>query len=568
MNILKRFFPYILILILSFLAFKSLIVPGFFSMHDDTQVTRVFEMAKALADGMFPVRWSMDLGFGFGYPIFNFYAPFAYYIGGIINLLGLNALDATKLTMIIGIIVSGFSMYVFSKEFFGKAGGIFSALLYVYAPYHALDIYVRGDVAEFFAYAFIPLMFFGLYKIYKENKFTNILITAISFALIILSHNLTAFLITPFALIFTMFLIYKNKKTFNKYVIAYILGLSLSAFYFIPALLEMKYTNVLSQIGGGADFKDHFVCLSQLWASPWGYGGSAKGCIDGISFMIGKYHLIFGLTAVALILFYLFSKKIIKLSDDEKSKLPFIIIIFVFFLVSIFLMLDISRPVWEILKPMEFLQFPWRFLILTVFCLSFVSGALLWITQKFIKGNSFYLLFVISSLVVVIVNVKFFIPQKFLHISSEDYTRTDIINWDISKISYEYMPKNFPPQSIYTANTNFNSININQNLLLRSVTQNTKSLNLLVNVINPSEMVVPIAYFPAWQVFVDGKQGYVSSNGFSSWGKVTFYLPNKGEHVVNIKYIETPIEKVSDAISIAGLLVVILGIIYFRKKHD
>jgi hypothetical protein len=168
---------------------------------------------------------------------------------------------------------------------------------------------------------------------------------------------------------------------------------------------------------------------------------------------------------------------------------------------------------------------------------------------------------------VVFVNAKFFVPQKVLHISSIDYTRTDIINWNISKISYEFMPKDFFIKGIPYGRVDA-SFNYNQNLEIKSFTQNTKSLNLLVNVRNPSEMVVPIAYFPSWQVFIDEKQGYVSSNGFASWGKVTFYLPNKGEHVVNVKYIETPIEKISNIISIAGLLSLFLGIIYYRKKHD
>ena len=106
----------------------------------------------------------MDLGYGFGYPIFNFYDPLPYYIGGLIEMIGLNALLATKLMMVVGIMLSGVSMYLLDKEFWGKAGGILSALFYMYAPYHALDIYVRGDVAEFWAFAFMPLVFLGTFE--------------------------------------------------------------------------------------------------------------------------------------------------------------------------------------------------------------------------------------------------------------------------------------------------------------------------------------------------------------------------------------------------------------------
>ncbi|HSA83405.1 MAG TPA: hypothetical protein VLF20_00780, partial [Patescibacteria group bacterium] len=81
MNILKKMSPLLLVLGLSYWAVAPFFLPGFFPMHDDTQVARVFEMHKALIDGQFPVRWVADLGYHYGYPIFNFYAPLAYYIG-------------------------------------------------------------------------------------------------------------------------------------------------------------------------------------------------------------------------------------------------------------------------------------------------------------------------------------------------------------------------------------------------------------------------------------------------------------------------------------------------------
>lgn len=138
----KNFLPIILIVILSYFAINPFFLPGFFPMHDDTQVARVFEMKQALQDGQFPVRWVANLGYHYGYPIFNFYAPLAYYVGGFMSLIGFDSLTATKIMMVIGIILSGIFMYLFAKEFWGKLGGLVSALLYLYAPYHAVDIYV------------------------------------------------------------------------------------------------------------------------------------------------------------------------------------------------------------------------------------------------------------------------------------------------------------------------------------------------------------------------------------------------------------------------------------------
>src|SRR3989338_301809 len=207
-NLIKRNWGILAVILLYFWAIKPFFVPGFFPMHDDTQVARVFEMGKALKDGVFPVRWVADLGYGYGYPIFNFYAPLAYYVGGFFNILGFDALTATKIMMILGILLSGVFMYLLAREFWGKLGGVVSGLFYVYAPYHALDIYVRGDVAEFWSYAFIPLMFWGVYKVFKDPKWKWAVAGSLGYAGVILSHNLTAMMVTPFLIIVVIILSY------------------------------------------------------------------------------------------------------------------------------------------------------------------------------------------------------------------------------------------------------------------------------------------------------------------------------------------------------------------------
>src|SRR3989344_4331732 len=458
MIFINKYYGLILVLILSFWAIKPLFVNGFFPMHDDTQVARVFEMGKALRDGMFPVRWVADLGYGYGYPIFNFYAPLAYYVGGFFNILGFDALTATKIMMILGILLSGVFMYLLAREFWGKLGGVVSGLFYVYAPYHALDIYVRGDVAEFWGYAFIPLMFWGFYKVFKNPTLKWVIVGSVGYAGVILSHNLTAMMITPFLLIFILicgYVAYKNKNLLTCYLLLFtsFLGLTLSAFYWIPALLEMQYTNVLSQIGGGADFRDHFVCLSQLWESNWGFGGSAAGCIsDGMSFVIGKLHIILVLiTMIATIAYYVFrhSGQARMTGFEMDYRLPIVMLSILGFVLSVFLTLEISKPVWEIVPLMEFLQFPWRFLLLTSFFSSLLSGFIVWFFSASKRSDTVpYLSGVALIFLLIFFNSKLFQPQTILSKTSADYTNEIALKWTASKISDEFLPIGFKkPQS-------------------------------------------------------------------------------------------------------------------------
>ncbi|MBI2031290.1 MAG: glycosyltransferase family 39 protein [Candidatus Levybacteria bacterium] len=565
----KKIAPFLFVIILSFLTIKPLFNPGFFPIHDDTQVARVFEMKLALLDGQFPVRWVPDLGYGYGYPIFNFYAPLTYYAGSIINIFGFDALISTKIIMGLGIILSGIFMYILTSYLFGKIAGVTSALFYMYAPFHALDIYIRGDISESWAYTFIPLVFYGLLRSAFEKKWKYIAIGAISYAGVILSHNLTAMMITPFILVFILFyfLNYYREKRINTFInplIAIVLGLMISAFYWIPALFEMKYTNVISQIGGGADFRDHFVCVEQLWQSPWGFGGSAPGCIDGLSFKIGKMHLLLSLLGFLSLIWLVLKTKF----DNDKYKNT---ILFTFFstagiLLSIFLMLEISKPIWEQIPLMAFFQYPWRFLLLTSFFSAVLTGFFLWFTEKklkTLKTNKFIIPLVVSILLfsLIFFNAKLFNPQTTEFKTEKDYTSPSNLRWRISKISDEYMPKGFnKPRNREDIPSKIIEIKEDEGRTLFEL-ENSKTLRYFFDISKRSEIQLNIAYFPAWQFYIDGKKTTPSilENGIS-------LIIEPGRHELYAEFVQTSIEKFANALSLTGLFVFIIGIIFSTRK--
>lgn len=597
MNIFKRFTGIFIIIILSIFAVKPFFNSGFFPIHDDTQVARVFEMHKSLSDGMFPVRWVADLGYGYGYPIFNFYAPLAYYKGAAFMFLGFDALNATKIMMVLGIFLSGVFMYFFANEFWGKTGGVISALLYIYAPYHALDIYVRGDVAEFWAYAFIPLAFFAVYKIYQNLKFIEfkantsgsvkpkfakngkshallrngqnskviinnqkitwlfVCLGAISYAAIILSHNLTAMMASPFLFAFSLILYIKLRTIgiiYKPYFIllSLLLGIILSAFYWLPVFPELSYTNVLSVVGGGSKYEDHFACASQLWNSPWGFAGSAPGCIDGFSLKIGKLHILLSLFSLSVLYFM-----------ARKNKDEFILVGYFIFttLFSIFLMLDRSKFVWDLIPHMAFFQFPWRFLLITSFFVSFLGGSIIYLIPKDRKFLV-YIIGILVSIAVIILNYKVFVPQKNLNVNSENYVSKYALNWTTSKISDEYMPRNYfiplapqlMPKGIVVKN---------EQIQTSITTYKTNRLFIKANARKNADLSINLAYFPGWHVFIDQKQVWFKYHNRG----LTLTVP-KGEHTIDIRFIQTPYERAGNILSIAGVIILIAGIIRNQRQ--
>ena len=552
----KYILPLLLVFVFSFFTIKPLFVSGFFPMHDDTQVQRVYEMWSSLKDGMFPVRWVSDLGYGYGYPIFNFYGPLAYYLGGLFTFVTGNALIATKLMFGTGILFAGVSMYLFVNTLAGRYAGIIAAVLYMYAPYHALNIYVRGDVAEFFAYAFLPLVFYGIHKYYNTQEKRFLAIGALGYAGVIISHNLSAMMLTPFIggyLLHCMVLLRKNIKSALWMLLLPITGVLLTAFYWLPALGEMHYTNVQSVLGGGSDFRDHFVCLSQLWSSQWGYGGSIPGCIDGLSLQIGKVQILLFALGVSLCIW---------------KKQIHGILLTVLGLLSIFFLLPYSQFIWESIQPMTFFQFPWRFLLPASFFFSAVGGIGIGLLLEKVSQKEWVLwsVTVLFSLAISIYSMKFFLPQTILSKSVQDYTSKQFLLWDTSKISDEYMPKGFQnPTADYTV-IDKKLVAFHPDIEIKTLSQKAQYQKYEVKTFSPNVLHFNTAFFPAWHLYINGEEKVytVRNNGLD------FLLPKEGTYMVELRFSQTPLERVANTISLIGVFVLTLGIIKrrtYEKNH-
>lgn len=549
-NFIKNYWGLFLVIFISFWTIRPLFIPGFFPIHDDTQVARVFEMAQSLKDGMFPVRWVKDLGYGYGYPIFNFYAPLAYYIGAKYVLLGLDALIATKITIALAMIVAGIGMYVFVRRIANEIGGVLAATMYLFATYHAVDLYVRGDIAELWAYAFIPFVFWGMY----QRNIKAFIIGSVAYASIILSHNLTAFMVTPYLLIFGFLLILKNKEKIQTALYMFLIaitGVLLSAFYWLPAIGEMKYTNVLSQIGGGANYMDHYVCLQQFWFSPWGYGGSAPGCIDGLSFALGKISFVL----IGFILIGLFVA--LKRRTDRALYCFFLVGL----LISFLLQTEYTKILWQNIPFMAFFQYPWRFLIMVSFFIA-VGGGLAIKQFSLIKKRMTEVIGIILICAFVLTQIKIFIPQTILSVTANDYITRNTLLFETSRISDEYMPKNFKKP------TDKNDV-IKQVLVLppsigivHEPSEKTHIKTAKITIDHPQSFIFPVAPFPGWKVMIDNIPVPIKDTDKG----ILVMLP-QGDYIITLMYKQTQLEQIANTLSFSGIVVLFLGIMLVKRLN-
>ena len=278
-----------LVLFLIFLAssWQLLITPGMYRVHDPTHVSRITEMTRSLQAGHFPVRWTPNFGWGYGMPLFEFYAPLPFYVGSFFYWLGFNPIFSLKLLYLIANLLSLFGMYLLGRKLFGSLGGLVAAASFTLAPYRAVNLFVRGALSEAWGIMAMPLILYSLAQIIdtlatsqqKQQRTERIKwsmingqwsMLVVSLCILVLSHNLSAFMFIPASLVFALAYAFKQGlftlkfkqliKSFWFLISGFILSLGLISFYVFPAFLEKGNTIVENQILTGYF---HFVLANQ-----------------------------------------------------------------------------------------------------------------------------------------------------------------------------------------------------------------------------------------------------------------------------------------------------------------
>ncbi len=544
---------------------------GFFTIHDDEQIARLQQMYVILSQGQIPPRWVPDLGFGFGYPLFIFYPPLVYYVGALFHLIGFSFINATKLVIGLGFILSAATMFVWVKKHYGNLAALFAAILYTYAPYHSVDIYVRGALSEFFSWIWIPAIFWSMDMLFEKFEKKYIMLFAVFYALLMLSHTLVMLQFAPIFGIYAIFLFFGKRKEIRKKLIslsiALLLGLGLSAYFWIPSLVEKGYTMVDSILTTQlANYAIHFVCPIQLWSGPWGYGGSVAGCVDGLSFQLGKIQAIVAGLGILLSLFFVIKKK-----RYVPSAVAFI------FLFSLFMTLPYSKFIWDSVKPFWYIQFPWRYLLFTSVASAFLGGFILYVVQKkFGFYGAVGLAILLSALAVFQVR-NYFQPQTYLPVSDSYYTSKEAIQWHVSGLSYEYVPKevatrlsplNTTELAITRAELPKASFSIVSGKMQVKEEENISQLKkYAVNVYNTktSQAVLQInTYnFPGWKVYANGK--LITQRLKNRLDVIRFQLP-PGAYRITVEFTDTPIRLFAVVISSISVFL-LLGLLVWRKTY-
>ena len=518
--------------------------PHLFTFHDNTQAARLQEFALNLKSGIIPPRLAPNFSFQHGFPVFNFYAPFAYWVGSFFKLLGISSVLSLKLLIFLGLFSSFVTFFLFSSLFFGFWGGLLGASIYSSSLWMAVEIFVRGNIGEIWFMALLPLGLYLLKKSDLENKSYLFLISSVGLSFLFTVHNVLSLVSVLFVFLFSLLL--KNKK---KAFLSILFGLLLASYFLIPALLENKLTYA-NEIAIKTKYSDHFLCSWQLWkAIRWSYGGSGIGCInDDMSFQIGKIHILLAGFGVGIFLFQ-------QIKNKRKENLSLPLFVLSTTLLLAFLTIDTAKPIWDLFSPfVAVFQYPWRFLSFILFGVAYFASYISHIAKN---EKLRIIISIILSLGVLYSSSKFFSkPWKY---SSDEYRSMFLTNKYIEqKAAYE-IPEYFPRSGKYKTWRTFDTSEVGFGELPLKYKINSPFHKEIE--VSGTSLTLPIHYFPFWEIRINGTT--INPTHFDSLGRpVLSSLPTHS--IVVVRYNETPIEQAGNGMTLvtAGALLVLC----FNKK--
>lgn len=557
-------YPFVIPLFIALPATISLFRPGiYYNMHDDMQLVRQLEFEKCLYDGQIPCRWTPDLAYGYGFPLFNYYPPLPYLVGQLYRILGFSFIDTIKLTAITQFFLASVFIYILASSVFGSTAGILAAVFYTYAPYHAVNIYIRGAMNEAWASVFFPLIFYFSRNLIVKKSLSSLLGLTLSFSGLLLSHIPMALTFFFLLVIWCLFHLYFNKKNLLRSVL-YLLfsglfSFGLCAFFILPVIFESKLVQIDTMFSNYYHYSVHFTSLYQLFISNfWGEGPSVWGQADQMSFMVGYLHWILPILTSIFAIYYLLIKKP---KQIYLYLLPIVLSLLGFF--ATFMSHQKSAFIWQVLTFLQKVQFPWRFLNHSVFLFSLTASSFPFILKKISPSLKIKYLTLGIFIIVFAVNINYFHPLTSGPITDlQKFTGKAWSNQVTSGI-YDYLPKTakIAPQS--AAKPIYDQVIPSQPVKIFGQKKGSDWSFFNLTLPLGGEIILSQLYFPNFTVYDYGQK--ISHQIEPELGRMAINLP-AGQHQIYLKLKNTPIRTISNAISLLSWMMLFTYSVYAANR--
>jgi hypothetical protein len=304
----KKINLFSLLLIIGILPIISVFRIGDYQSGDfNIHIYRMMTFFNSLKEGILMPSWAGDVNATYGNPLFLFNYTLPYYAICLLHFLGISFITATKLYLGLILYFSAIFMYFFAKEITNnKLAAFSSAIFYLFAPYHLIDVHFRATLGESTIFLIAPLIFLFLTKYSKTKKLIYLTLVSFLTYLLFLAHPLLAGSFVGIGILYVLFteFINKNARIMFFQLTSLFIGVIMSAYIWAPFIIYYPYMfhyPTSSYVG--------FYPFSLLFYSPWRFGLLFQGPEGELATIIGYTQIFVLLASLILLIKNKFSKK-------------------------------------------------------------------------------------------------------------------------------------------------------------------------------------------------------------------------------------------------------------------
>lgn len=325
------------------------------------QRTRVYSQRLAIGD-LIPVWSSMD-NLSLGSPFPALYHKLFYLVSGSLNALGLNAINAVKLSLILFLWLGSIGMYFLMRRTgCTRLTAAAGATYFIFANYVVTNWLIRGAMAELSATALVPWLIWSFFVSLDQQRVTKRL--GLVLALLFLAHSVMAFFSILVLFIAGVFAVLIGRLSLSWRMIA-----RSGPAAALCSIIVLPYATVMLLYRSAYDMSrltferfhpaNHFRSLADyFWDAEWRWGESVVDLTTQLDLPL------IALSLVALVLFLL------RRTVPRGRRAQDLLIILSLFVLCFGLQMEWSLGFYELVPGALFLQFPWRLL-------AFMSPALI-----------------------------------------------------------------------------------------------------------------------------------------------------------------------------------------------